>query len=380
MNPDGKARAQGRRVPAAARAADRRVPVPADHRPHALPLPHPDQDRPGAAAAGRRARRVGRDVGRPTPPTGWAEGDLLGCATPRGKVGPGCGSAASGRAWCSCRSTTATGTPPDGRDAGRAGRAANELTITDWDPASKQPLFKTAAAQVQRVGRGGRRPSPAPTTTGVRPVAAVVPRRRAAEAALATEAEVAHEDRTGHRGAAPGGERPGAELLQISDRQRPTTRSSTSRRDIARWSAEHVPSSPGSARTTAGPRPGADGRSPHAGAYAKGQSTLLGRRHEPGLLLLADLRACAQGGRRASRWTGSCSPRPPRRVKDTELLEVAERCHPRDAAADVAGLGRDGRRRRRRPCWWRTESQPSTPVLACGSPTGLLCGEPRWRR
>jgi hypothetical protein len=25
-------------------------------------------------------------------------------------------------------------------------------------------------------------------------------------------------------------------------------------------------------------------------------------------------------------------------------------------------------------------SQPSTPVLACGSPTGLLSGEPRWRR
>jgi anaerobic selenocysteine-containing dehydrogenase len=27
-------------------------------------------------------------------------------------------------------------------------RAANELTLTDWDPASKQPIFKTAAAQV----------------------------------------------------------------------------------------------------------------------------------------------------------------------------------------------------------------------------------------
>ncbi|HEX8741804.1 MAG TPA: molybdopterin oxidoreductase family protein [Thermoleophilaceae bacterium] len=32
------------------------------------------------------------------------------------------------------------------------GRAANELTITQWDPASKQPLFKTAAARVTRVG------------------------------------------------------------------------------------------------------------------------------------------------------------------------------------------------------------------------------------
>jgi anaerobic selenocysteine-containing dehydrogenase len=31
------------------------------------------------------------------------------------------------------------------------GRAANELTITDWDPVSKQPLFKTSACRLQRV-------------------------------------------------------------------------------------------------------------------------------------------------------------------------------------------------------------------------------------
>src|SRR5690606_28963112 len=29
------------------------------------------------------------------------------------------------------------------------GRAANELTVTDWDPASKQPIFKTAAVAVR---------------------------------------------------------------------------------------------------------------------------------------------------------------------------------------------------------------------------------------
>lgn len=33
-------------------------------------------------------------------------------------------------------------------------RAANELTLTDWDPVSKQPIFKTAAAAVRRVGAG----------------------------------------------------------------------------------------------------------------------------------------------------------------------------------------------------------------------------------
>jgi anaerobic selenocysteine-containing dehydrogenase len=36
--------------------------------------------------------------------------------------------------------------------AGDAGRAANEMTITDWDPVSKQPLFKLAAARVERAG------------------------------------------------------------------------------------------------------------------------------------------------------------------------------------------------------------------------------------
>lgn len=35
---------------------------------------------------------------------------------------------------------------PEGHD-----RAANELTITDWDPNSKQPLFKTGAVSVAKV-------------------------------------------------------------------------------------------------------------------------------------------------------------------------------------------------------------------------------------
>ncbi|MCG6500007.1 molybdopterin oxidoreductase family protein [Kitasatospora sp. A2-31] len=55
--------------------------------------------------------------------------------------------------------------PPDGR-----GRAANETTITDWDPVSKQPLFKTAAARLTLVERGQGRPAPAPTTTASAPV------------------------------------------------------------------------------------------------------------------------------------------------------------------------------------------------------------------
>ena len=51
---------QGRRVPAPARGARPTIPALPDHRPGRLPLPHPHQDRPGPAAAGGRARPLGR--------------------------------------------------------------------------------------------------------------------------------------------------------------------------------------------------------------------------------------------------------------------------------------------------------------------------------
>jgi anaerobic selenocysteine-containing dehydrogenase len=53
-------------------------------------------------------------------------------------------------------------------------RAANELTLTDWDPVSKQPIFKTAAAAVRRLG-AGTGPAPAPTPTASASVTAGVP-------------------------------------------------------------------------------------------------------------------------------------------------------------------------------------------------------------
>jgi anaerobic selenocysteine-containing dehydrogenase len=55
-----------------------------------------------------------------------------------------------------------------GPDGGPA-RAANELTMTIWDPVSKQPLFKTAACRVTRL-RPGTGPAPAPTTAASAPV------------------------------------------------------------------------------------------------------------------------------------------------------------------------------------------------------------------
>ena len=46
--------------------------------------------------------------------------------------------------------------------------AANELTITEWDPVSKQPVFKNAAVKVEKIGDSAG-PAPAPTTTASRP-------------------------------------------------------------------------------------------------------------------------------------------------------------------------------------------------------------------
>jgi ferredoxin-nitrate reductase len=54
---------------------------------------------------------------------------------------------------------------PDG-----APTAANELTMTVWDPVSKQPTFKAAAVRVQKVAAGDGIPAPAPTTTASEPV------------------------------------------------------------------------------------------------------------------------------------------------------------------------------------------------------------------
>ncbi|QTZ91655.1 molybdopterin oxidoreductase family protein [Streptomyces auratus] len=59
---------------------------------------------------------------------------------------------------------TPDGPPPEG-----AGRAANETTPTDWDPASQQPLFKTGAARISLVTRSDGTPAPAPTITASAP-------------------------------------------------------------------------------------------------------------------------------------------------------------------------------------------------------------------
>jgi ferredoxin-nitrate reductase len=47
--------------------------------------------------------------------------------------------------------------------------AANELTLTEWDPVSKQPYYKIGAARLTRIAESGGHASPAPTNTASAP-------------------------------------------------------------------------------------------------------------------------------------------------------------------------------------------------------------------
>lgn len=118
---------------------------------------------------------------------GWQEGDVLGVTTPRGEV--------TARLRISGIRSGVLFLPfhygywdtPGGHEPEHEGRAANELTLTDWDPASKQPIFKTAAARAERVSGSGGRAASAPTTTASRPVSGSVPPTRGTAAAGVTE-------------------------------------------------------------------------------------------------------------------------------------------------------------------------------------------------
>jgi len=56
------------------------------------------------------------------------------------------------------------------RDGDSAPRTANTMTITAWDPVSKQPIFKVAAVRVSKLRDGDGTPSPAPIVGGSAPV------------------------------------------------------------------------------------------------------------------------------------------------------------------------------------------------------------------
>ena len=75
-----------------------------------------------------------------------------------------------------------------GGSPGEHPTAANELTLTEWDPVSKQPVFKNAAVKVEKIGDGAG-PAPAPTTTASRPAAAAAGQRPARPTAGGSEAQ-----------------------------------------------------------------------------------------------------------------------------------------------------------------------------------------------
>ncbi|WP_216853290.1 molybdopterin oxidoreductase family protein [Phytoactinopolyspora halotolerans] len=86
---------------------------------------------------------------------GFSEGELLEIGTPRGSIVARLriGTTRDGVMFLPFHYgywDTPGGHEPDG-----PGRAANELTPTDWDPASKQPIFKVSAARVRRAPRSG---------------------------------------------------------------------------------------------------------------------------------------------------------------------------------------------------------------------------------
>ena len=118
---------------------------------------------------------------------GWAEGDLMRVTTPRGQVDARLRISGVRRGVLFLPFHYGYWDTDGGDRPGQAGRAANELTITDWDPASKQPLFKTAAARIERVASGDGEPSSAPTTTGSRPAGEGVPATRGNAHAVAVE-------------------------------------------------------------------------------------------------------------------------------------------------------------------------------------------------
>jgi anaerobic selenocysteine-containing dehydrogenase len=117
---------------------------------------------------------------------GWAEGDRLEVRTPRGRVEAALRISGIRPGVLFLPFHYGYWDQPGGSGPDGQGRAANELTLTDWDPCSKQPIFKTAAAAATRLAAGDG-PAPAPTTTGSRPVSGDVPPTRGGADALADE-------------------------------------------------------------------------------------------------------------------------------------------------------------------------------------------------
>ena len=262
------------------------------------------------------------DAGR----LGVAEGDLLEVATPRGSV--------RGRLRVSGIRDGVVFLPfhygywddPDDSDGARA---ANELTLTAWDPASKQPIFKTAAASVRLVMEADGATSPAPTTTASAPVAGSPPPTRgrtggrdggADRGRCAVKIDLALEEL--HRSE----NELAAQLLAVSDRHKADHEVCSVARALAAWSRDHVREIAVVGRgygLDLDPEPAGD---PTVLERVRQEiSDRLGRRSAPALVLLRDLRSIyldASGVFVDWELAGQAA----QGVRDRELLDVSERC------------------------------------------------------
>lgn len=124
-----------------------------------------------------------RDAAR----SGIAEGDIVEVSTPRGGIR--CAARISGIRDGVLFVPFHYGYWDAGSDHDHQ-RAANELTLTDWDPVSKQPIYKTAAARLRRLRAGTGGASSAPTTAASAPVDDTVHDTAGGAAARAAEALV----------------------------------------------------------------------------------------------------------------------------------------------------------------------------------------------
>lgn len=118
-------------------------------------------------------------------------------------------------------------------------------------------------------------------------------------------------------------------LLTMADRHRVDHEVFHVARDIARWSQDHVREIAEAARTHGVQLdPVASSGSPAVlGSLTQRASTLLGRRPEPGLLLLADLRRLHRRAAGVSMdWELLAQSAQAQQQRD--LLELTQRCHP----------------------------------------------------
>ncbi|MFD0539909.1 molybdopterin oxidoreductase family protein [Actinomadura luteofluorescens] len=197
-------------------------------------------------------------------------------------------------------------------------RAANELTITDWDPASKQPLFKTGVATLRLLERGGG-PSSADR--------AAKPDRLGAERRWPMRSRD-ERNRPRPAGAAPRRtrSRPGSAARLRTPHRRP--------RDPPRGPGpvRLVPAACARARRDRRPVRCPPGhRAPletGLGAKLRGKGgELVGHRGPPGMPLLHDLRHVhVQAAGVSLDW--EMIAQAARGNRDTALLRLVERCHP----------------------------------------------------